>query len=677
MEDLQKRRDLLKDYRFFLKNLDKNEKNERDLYLKQLADGKIIGAQTGYPSIDKPWLKWYRKEFINLPVKEMTAYEYFLKSTESFPNAYLINYYGRKFTRNDIKYEVEENMKRFSAMGLKEGDVVSLIMLNVPEAIFLFYALMQMGITANMIKFDESSERIKYMTELTNSKYLFASAVPFIIENVNGALKNNKSLKKVFVADLTQSLPLGSQFKMLYDQLEISRKIKQSTSQEKINSIEYMAIEFKKQMQALKVSKQNLQTLIQNNPKFELFNNWLKTAKNYKLNKNNKNLAHHTATIVYTGGTTGNPKGVKLTNHNLNSMAHALKYGEYNFDLGKTSVNILPPAIAYYFNAIHGNISLGVEVSLISHFTPEEYPYIIKKYHPNIFMSGPILLENIRKADILKDTSFMIAPISGGDKLQESEEISFNNYLKKYGSKTTVHQGYGMSEGSAASTYSKDNAYKLGSVGIPFINLTVSIFEYKTDNELTYNNVGEICITGDTIMRGYFDNDEATNQVLMKHKDGKIWLHTDDLGFMDNEGHVFHRGRAKRMLTRSGEKVWLTEIENLASSHPNIEKCSCVKLNDSIEREVPILHIVLKESDNLENLIDELNILIEKKLNKIYVPKYYIIRSELPYSEVNKKCDFKKLESENIFDENEYTINGQIIVKNGAYTLKKRYNKKL
>ena len=150
----------------------------------------------------------------------------------------------------------------------------------------------------------------------------------------------------------------------------------------------------------------------------------------------------------------------------------------------------------------------------------------------------------------------------------------------------------------------------------------------------------------------------------MKHQDGRIWLHTDDLGIIDSEGRIYHKGRAKRMLTRRGGKVWLSEIEELASKNPLIDKCSCVKMDDEVEREVPVLHIVLKDSSiNFEEIIKELDDTFSKELSENYIPKYYVVREELPYSEVNKKCDFKALEKENILDETEYEINGKIVVK--------------
>ena len=172
-------------------------------------------------------------------------------------------------------------------------------------------------------------------------------------------------------------------------------------------------------------------------------------------------------------------------------------------------------------------------------------------------------------------------------------------------------------------------------------------------------------------LKGYFDNEEATKSVLRVHKDGKVWLHSDDLGFLTNEGKTFHKGRAKRMLTRSGTKVWTSVIEDLVTTNPFVEKCSCVKMNDDVDREVPVIHIVLKDDNTCdkEELVAALIQEIGEKINEKSIPKYFIFRDELPYSEVNKKCDYRKLESENILDPYRYTINGNIIVQNKGMKL--------
>ena len=649
------KKELLNEYKNELARLNRVEEIERDIYLKKIADGTLYGPQLGYASLDKSWLKFYKEEYMNLDVEKYNAYDYFLFSTKKFPEAVLLSYYGRDYKRSDIIREVEKYICVFKAKGLKRGDCVSFVMLNTPEAYFMWLALSKMGVISNMIKFDESSERIKLMTEKVHSSYLIVSEVPFILENVLVSLDKDSDLQ-VITCSLTESLPFGLKARMVYDEIITAHQVKKSLLEKQGADVEALAQTVKEELIKLRDMQYSMKSILSDSR----FTKLSKFVKEKAPNSYVDDPGHFddVSVVVYTGGTTGKPKGVLLTNQNLNVMAHEFRYSELGFEHGKTSMSILPPAIAYYFNAMHGNICLGVHVNIVSNFTPETYPYLLKKYRPNIFMAGPILLENTRKADVLDDPSFIEQAISGGDKLFEEEEQAWN---EKYG---MVQQGWGMSEGTAASTYSKKIAYKFGSVGIPLIDLSVGVFDYRTDVELPYGEVGELCITGPTLMESYLNDLDATNYVLLKHSDGKIWLHTDDFGLMDNEGHVFHKGRAKRMITRNGGKVWLSDIEDIASTHPFVDKCCAVKLDDSNEREVPVLHIVLTPDAPLkEVVINEIKEMLTSSLNLNYWPKFYIIRKSLPYSEASKKCDWKSLEGEDIFG-SDFEVNGEIITKN-------------
>ncbi len=643
-----------------MENFKINEKK-----LEELDNTSISKKQlTGYASIDTPWMKWYNESLKDVDFKHTNCYDYFFEVTKEF-NWPLWEYYGRKYTVKDIKKETDKIIKKLTAMGIKEGDTVSFIFLNVPETLFFHLALSKMGAITNLIKFDEPAERIKFMCDLAKSRYLFATEIPPIIDNVLEALDLGCGVDQVISVPLTEAMPKVAVLNMLHEQSKNNILEGKSTA----NILVEMSNQYKRTLEMQK----KLQSKILTNPRFMTYDDWKK-----KYNGNDMNVitggADNVSVIVYTGGTTGSPKGVELTNDNLNASSHAFTRSDMDFDPKRTSMSILPPSIAYYFNATYQLMCCGVSVNLISNFTVPEYPKLIAKHKPNIFMAGPILLKEIAKADIMDDVSFMIAPISGGDKLEVSLEEAFNNYLKEHNGDTIVRQGYGSSECTAAATYINRHAAKsdcLGSIGIPLIDMTVAIFDYIPYDEFDMNNleekkygeIGEICITGPTVMKGYRDNPEATNQVLRTHKDGKVWLHTDDLGFMDEDGRVYHRGRAKRMLTRSGSKVWLSPIEDEISKHPMVDACCCVKLADEEESEVPVAHIVLKDGASFEEVANELDTMVSKNNPEVYVPKYYVKRDELPVTEVNKKVNFRALESEDIFDTKDYSVNGKLITK--------------
>ena len=604
----------------------------------------------------KPWLKFYeidpskytdeKKAYLNT---DMNVYDYFLSTTKQYGNFLVFSYCGKEYYREDVINEVEKYIKRFNKMGINSNDVVSFMMLNNPDVLFMWFALSKIGAITNLIKFDEAEDRIKNILDKTKTKYLFISDVPLITEKVSKGIKDSDYLEKVICFSLFESLSSIQKINMVLDNIK-DKEEKDSLYKE----IKTMLDKMKKQ--------QTESDSYKNDNRFMNYKTWKKSTNGGSLVNRINPKGNMISTIVYTGGTTGNAKGVPLTNANLTSSAYGFKLGDYGFDFGKSSMSVLPPSIAYYYNATYCLMCCGVSVNLIPFFTPKEYPKLLNKYRPNIFLGGPILFNEMVDSGIVKDTSFITSPISGGDKLATIEEERANNYIKEHGGNAVIHQGYGESECTAAATYAKDNAYALGSIGIPFINVLVSMFD-ENCNEIPFGEgkIGEICISGPTVMSGYYNDKEETDLVLKKHKDGRMWLHTSDYGYMDNDGRIYHCGRAKRMITRHGDKVWLSAIEEIIKMHPNVFDCCTVKGNDDIEREVPICHIVFKDETKKNETITELDEIIKLKLKELYVPKYYVKTNEIPLTEVNKKVDFVKLEKEDIYNKDLYQITGNLI----------------
>jgi len=585
------------------------ELKDEKLELKKDESKKM---KTGYASVDKPWMKWHDEKYHDIEIPSGNFYDYFMKMTGEYPSdTILLDYMGKiGYTRDQIDLEITKQANMFLNLGVKHGDIVSFMMLNVPEVIFMFLALNKIGAITNLIKFDESPERINYMLNLTNTKYFFINDVPFIKENVKKVLNLTNKLEKVIEIPVIESL---------------------QPSLKKYQDGKFISYALYKE--------DNLTGDI------------------------DKEVITHsddTTLIVYTGGSTGDAKGVELTNSNLIAMAHGLKYSNYGFDYGKNSMNILPPAIAYYLNATCGLMICGVKVIQIPSFEIADYPNLVDMYKPNIIFSGPILLKMLAASQV-KDFSYLTNPASGGDKLLAEEEMMINEALHQKGA-GSVQQGYGSSEETAVATCNPLERSIVGSIGIPMVNVTISMFEYQSDKEIPYgvDKEGEICITGPTVMKGYLNNPKATEFVLKHHSDGKIWAHTDDIGVMDSDGYIYHRGRFKRMLTRSGTKLWLTALEEEIQKLGLLEACCAVKLDDEVEREVPVVHVVLKDNAS-EEVIYQIDEYLRNNCPPNYLPKYYIIKEELPYTQVNKKLDFKTLEKENILDENEFIINGKII----------------
>lgn len=635
--------------------LSDKEKKLRNLYLRKLANGELQGPSTGYASVDKPWLKYYDECNIIKPLLHENIYDAFLSYTEQYgDNHVLLEYYGKEYTRKEI-ISVVDNISNHLANGLclKKGDCISLLMLDVPEALFLWLASSRLGIICNMIKFDEQANRIKYMNGLVKSKYIFVTEYPPLLNNVIKSIDSDSTIEKIITVDMNYCLSKNNKMKLLLDESLLNYKsMNDLCIDEKIslkNTIDSVKVTLKSQLE----SGKQIKKIYNSTNNIIKYDNWLdEKVPTFTITDSNKPNENDVSVIVYTGGTTAEPKGVQLTHKNIVAMTHGVIYGAGHFNENQNSMNILPPSIAFYFNSVFAFMCNGIKIHMVSHFTDKTYAYLLQKYRPNNFMGGPILMENTIKSNAIYDASFMHASISGGDKLNENLEIKYNEFLKSKGCKEKVHQGWGMSECCAVASYSTTESNTIGSVGIPLINYTIGVFEYGTDNELPIGNVGELCIYSDTIMKAYIDNPLETQKVLKVHSDGKIWLHTDDLGVMDNSGRIYHKGRIKRMLTRFGTKVWIGEIEKVAERNINVDKCCCVGVKDEKESEVPALHLILKSdsTDSILKIVDDIKADILNQINDKSVPKYFIIRSDFPYSEVNKKVNYKELEKEDIFN---------------------------
>ena len=561
---------------------------------------------TGYPSIDKPWLKYYPKESLNKAIPKCTAYEMIYNKMKNNQNLVALNYLGNKITYKKLFQNIESITKSFINIGIKAGDIVTLAMPTSPELIYSFYALNRLGAISNCIDPRLTVNGYKENILVTNSKYLLSlDMCSPIIEK----LVQEISIDKVIIVSAVESASLP---------IKLLGKSK-----------------------AKKIEKSNI----------VYWEEFVLLGKNIEKIVDNKYTENYPALVVYTGGTTGKPKGVVLTNDNFNAMAFTQDISDYDMLEKDTILTFLPPFIAYCLvNAIHDPLYLGFENILVPKFEPDDFPKLMKKYRPTMVLAGPILWDKfINDKEIKKeDLSYLKSPISGGDVLNVELERKINDFFKKHGCKQKIIQGYGMTEVSAAAIYSKPSSYKEGSVGIPYIKNNVGIFDVETGKELKYGECGEICISTPTMMKGYLNNTTETEKIIEIKEDGCRWIHTGDIGIMDTDGHLFVKGRMKRMIVRNGNKIFPSEVENIIKSIPEINMCAIAQMDNESERHVPVAHIVIKDEykDDEEKITNMANKLILKELPDFNVPYLYVFRKDIPLTNI-QKVDFKKLEDEN------------------------------
>jgi len=611
-------KDVLIQYKKKLMELSEQENIERDIYLSRLNKGEIQGPITGIPSIDKPWLKYYDEQSIKQTMPKQTCYDYLYECNSKYLNRVALSYFGRKITFEELFLNIDATARALIMAGVKENDIVTISLPNIPEAAYLFYACSKIGAVANMVDPRTSDEGIKkYVTEVDSKVVIIVDSY---FKKVKGLL-DDETIARVVAVSPAQSLPLG---------LNLGYKAKEyiETLKDPSKKIEY-----------------SLQIL--NWDSFIDYGNF------YKRDTKAKYVENRPLVIEHTGGTTGEPKGVVLTNENINAVALQSVLTGIDMQREHTWLDIMPTFIAYGVGmGLHLPLTIGMETILIPQFDAKKFDELIWKHKPVHMVGVPSYWGTIINSKRLakKDLSFMIAPTVGGDAMDITLEKESNEFLKQHNCSTRITKGYGMTEvcGGVAGTVDANN--EVGSVGIPFVKTTIAIFDPETGEELGYNQHGEVCMTGPNTMLGYFANQLATDDVLRVHSDGTKWIHSADIGYITENGNLFIVDRLKRMIIRyDGFKVFPSSIEKVVSSHYAVDSCKVVGIPDTehSQGKLPKVHIVLKDNfkPKQDNIVEEIKKMCMEELPEYMQPCDYKVRDVMPLTSVGK-IDYRVLEAE-------------------------------
>ena len=590
------------------------EKERKNLNIKNLKlYNGILSPEpkklTGKPSVDKPWQQHFSQKAIDFNLKNETMYDYMRKNAIKMKNATAIEYFGTKITYDTLLDKIDSTAKAFKNMGIKKGDIVTALLPSSPEAVYTIYALNRIGSVISPIDPRTKEDKLIECLNETNPKMIITlDLCSELISNVS----KKSGINKIVSVSAIESLPYGIR---------------------KMNNL----------VEGLKGHKINSTP----DSRFLKWNDFINKGKEYSGDIDYQYDFDRTAAIIYTGGTTGTKKGVKLSNNNINAMVMQHELSGIPFNVGQKFLDFLPPFIAYgLVMAIHMPLSFGFETNMVPIFEPKDFPKLLLKSKPAYVFASPVHYETLLNYKKKKDLSFLSVPISGGDSMTAEFEQKVNNELERSNCKSRLGQGLGMTEAGGTMSVPIPGKIKVGSVGVPFANTLVSVFDISTGEELSYYEKGELCFSGPSLMKEYLNNAVETNNVLRKHEDGRIWLHTGDIGYIDDEGYVYHIDRLKRIINRGGLKVYPSEVEKVILSHQNVHQCVIVSVDNEDERHVPIAHIVMNsdDTDGLELELEVLNI-CEQKLDNESIPFGIKIRDSIPYT-LNGKVDYKKLEQE-------------------------------
>lgn len=550
---------------------------------------------TGYPSIDRPWLKHYSEEAINTSLPECTIYEYLFNNNKNHLDDIALLYLKKEISYRWLFNSIDAVADALLSFGVQQGDIVSLVSVSTPEVVCAFYGINKIGGISNWI------DPRKPKTEIIDAVISCKSRLCFVFEDLASDLSDDLAFVNCQCVQIC---------------------IAESKNSEREHP---------------------------NKPNCQSWSDFLRLGKNRACTI--KRAMDDTAILVYTGGTTGRSKAVMLSNKSINAEA-AQFFGGIGIDSWKRGERWLTvgyPFIAYsLICSIHFPLSMGITGVICLDLAPQAMKELVQKHRINYMTVTPVTWDAIAiEEDTTSDYSFLKLPIVGADKLSIQREKEINDFLKKHHCTRKLAKGYGMTELAAGVSYTPcDSVNKLGSIGIPFTHTVIAIFDSETNVELSYNQQGEICVSGPNVMLGYFQNQEETDRMIRMHADGSVWLHTGDCGHMDNDGFIYIDGRYKRIIINHiGYKSYAPMIEAVIQKVDGVLNCCVIGIPDREHSDayLPFAYIQKRNDIDPEVLRQSVHAACKKELMEFSRPVGCCFIDTLPYTGAGK-IDYRALE---------------------------------
>lgn len=571
------------------------------------------------PSVEMPWLKYFKDCDIREEVPKKTIYTLAYEMNEDNLKKTAIDVrtskndfkYGFKVSYDDLFRRSRTVARSLSELGVKQDEIIPLIVPNVPEARYFIYG----------------------------NSYYGATSYPI------SPLMPPKDLERIIKENGIKNIVIFNAFYEKYKSIIDSSNLYSVIT---LNGMESMP-KFMKLLAGKKVPNLSGDNVLSYDEFVRLGRNAHLAPAEYR--------EEHNAAIIGTSGTTGGSKGVCLSDKNINAVALAYNDGKL---FEGTMLDALIPSIGYGISMVHYQTVSGKYVYMVPELLTDKFPRALEVLKPNNFPGGPVHYINLKESNMdLSKLPKYKNYISGGASLPASVEKELNgvdeNYMEMVPNlDLVVRQGYGLSENTALGSYSKIGSYKFGSIGIPMPYETVGIFEPNTDKELSYNEPGEICITGNAMMRGYLNNPEETEKVLKVHSDGKTWIHTKDIGYMDEDGNLFHVDRIKNIFMRTGFNVHPSKIAEFLDSIYFVRNSAVIGFEHPQEQSVPVAFIEIDSKyldRDLDELKEELRIACFDSLEETSIPVDFVFVDTIPIN-LGGKVDTNRIKNESKIDFN-------------------------
>lgn len=572
--------------------------------------------------------KFYRKQ----PIKEFdlnqTMYNLVKNENSGNMNLKATNFMGNFMTYSELFSETDKLASAFYNAGVREGDVVSILTISMPIVEECLLSLSKIGATMSWIDLRiKGKDLIKYINS-TNSKIIvvFEDMLPLVQEVIN-----ETDVEKVIVCSPKNYL----------------------------NSVIRILAE-------LKDKKEGKKVIFPTDKRFIKVSDFIKENNGaitpIKFDKDRPSL------IVQSSGSTGKPKQIVHTEYNFNSAVQKMAYTSLPFYKGNTMHISIPPFIIYGLgNSIYASMAFGMCACLnpfvdentvyndlgkfdISLAAPLHYRYIYNKLcglnneinlleQDNTLSSKKLLKLKLKELNrVLNGIEKAKVFVSGGDKIGSEEILEMQTLFNK-----TIVNGYGNNECLGAAIVSPMYANKPGSIGVPLKGVDIKVVDPNSGKILNDGEMGELYISSDNLFKKYLNNEEETSKIKTIDSNGKEWVLTGDLCYIDQDGYIIHKGRNRRLIKKEAFKISPDTIEEVITSLPYVSECVVVGVNDEKSGSVPMAFITLKENLSFENVINEIKEKCFSELPDYEIPTYFENISKIPYTP-NNKYDFRKLE---------------------------------
>ena len=603
--------------------------------MKKIAETKNNTEKlTGYPHIDKPWMKYYDIELLEKELPQMTAYEYQRIANKDRGNLIAIRYYGKRINYSKFQENINRTAKGLTNIGVKEDDRIAILMPVIPETAYIMYGVNKLGAVCDFIDPRPDSNDIevnskKLLDTLKKEKANYIIAINQVYDGLIKPIEEELKeigINTVITVSASESLPFI--IKQLFKIKELRKSNKKSIDKNK----------------TLNVIK---------------WGNFIKNGKDVE-EKECKYIKNKLALIVHTSGTTNAvPKPIPLTNDNMNTLVHQLFTAKVEYKPGVSVLQMLPYFAAYgSVNLAHFGFVSGAEMIQIPQFEVKDFGKILVDNKAQHAMGMPSWYLAMIKDERIKnvDLSYLETAVCGGDKLTNEEEQAINQFYKEHNSKCVVTKGIGMSEIGGCGTYAVNNYNDIGYLGIPLPNTTYMIVNPETKEPLNFENKEKIqglaYVSTPAMTSGKLDGNEIVPHMKI---DGKDYINTRDIIEMNTDGKIKFVDRESRMFTRyDGYKIYPSNLENIIKNNNIVENCCVVPYYDEKNfGYMPIAHITFKdnidtidEEKYIKKIVDE-NFIKNKDVSTRDIPSKFKIRSEIPLTK-NSKMNYNMLINEKL-----------------------------